>query len=60
LKSERPDELVLATLEDGVVTIKRAEIQDRERGLSTMPEGMENLLSRHELRDLIEFLSQQR
>ena len=40
-----------------IVTIKKANITSRERGLSSMPEGMATLLSKHDLRDLVEFLS---
>ncbi|MCI0538693.1 MAG: HEAT repeat domain-containing protein, partial [Verrucomicrobiales bacterium] len=60
LKSEQASELVISSLEDGVVTIKRADIQARERGLSAMPEGLEQILSKQDLRDLVEFLAQQR
>jgi quinoprotein glucose dehydrogenase len=55
--SETPAELVLNSPEDGVVTIKKSDITAREPGLSSMPEGLSALLSRRELRDLIEYLS---
>ena len=57
LKSEDENELVLNSPEDGVVTIKKSEIDKRERGLSGMPEGMGDVLSKRDLRDLIEYLA---
>ena len=36
--------------------IKKSEVTARERGLSGMPEGMGQLLTRQELRDLLQFL----
>jgi quinoprotein glucose dehydrogenase len=49
--------LVLNSPEDGPVKIAKADIERRESGLSGMPEGMGALLSKRELRDLIEFLA---
>ena len=57
LKSEDANELVLNSPEDGLVSIKKAEINKRETGLSGMPEGMGDVLSKRDLRDLIEYLS---
>jgi quinoprotein glucose dehydrogenase len=57
VKSETASELVLNSPEDGIVTIKKADITARERGLSSMPEGLSTLLSRRDLRDLVEYLS---
>ena len=56
-KSETETELVLNSPEDGVVKIAKKDIQSRERGMSGMPEGMGEVLSRRELRDLVEFLA---
>ena len=39
--------------------IKLSEIESRERGLSAMPEGLQEFFSLKELRDLIEYLSNQ-
>ena len=50
-------ELTLNSPEDGIVKLKKSEITSRERGLSSMPEGLTNLLTRRDLRDLVEFLS---
>jgi len=57
VKSESAAELELNSPEDGLVKIKKAEIQTRERGLSGMPEEIRQVLSKHELRDVVEFLS---
>lgn len=57
VKSESDTELVLNSPEDGIVTIKKNEITARAPGLSSMPEGMQTMLSRRELRDLVEYLS---
>jgi quinoprotein glucose dehydrogenase len=57
VKSETDAELVLNSPEDGIVKVKKADITARERGISSMPEGLGTLLSRRDLRDLVEFLS---
>jgi len=57
IKSENDLELVIHSPEDGLVTVKRADVKTRERGLSGMPEGMGQILSRQHLRDLIAYLS---
>ena len=57
VKSENPTELVLNSPEDGLLTLKKADIQNRQRGLSPMPEELISALSRRELRDLLEFVA---
>jgi quinoprotein glucose dehydrogenase len=57
LKSETADELIINSPEDGLVTVKKNEIKTRTRGLSPMPEGMGQILSKQDLRNLVEFLS---
>jgi len=57
LKSETDQELVLNSPEDGLIKVKKADIAKRERGQSGMPEGLGQVLSKRDLRDLIEFLS---
>lgn len=57
VKSETATELVLDSPEDGKLTLKKADIEKRIRGLSAMPEGVDKLITRRELRDLVEFLS---
>jgi quinoprotein glucose dehydrogenase len=56
IKSENATELVINSPEDGLVTVARDEIESRTPSLSPMPEGMENTLTKRDLRDLIEFL----
>jgi quinoprotein glucose dehydrogenase len=60
VKSENGTELVLNSPEDGIVTIKKSEITARNRGLSAMPEGVAALLTRRELRDLVEYLAERK
>lgn len=57
LKSETPETLVINSPEDGLVTVKKAEIVKRDRGLSPMPEELGTILTKRELRDLVEFLA---
>lgn len=56
-KSENENELVLNTPQAGLVKIKKKEIETRQKSLSPMPEGMAQILSRRDLRDLVAFLS---
>jgi quinoprotein glucose dehydrogenase len=57
LKSETPDELILNSADNGLVTIKKSNIKTRRAALSPMPEGMGKILSNEDLRNLVEFLS---
>jgi quinoprotein glucose dehydrogenase len=57
VKSETDSELVLNSPEDGIVKIKKSDITRREKGLSSMPEGLAVLLGPRDLRDVVEFLS---
>ena len=57
LKSETADMLVLNSADSGVVTLKKADIKSRRAALSPMPEGMGQILSKQDLRNLVEFLS---
>jgi quinoprotein glucose dehydrogenase len=60
LKSEDAAQLVINTPESGLVTIKKADIQSRKKALSPMPEGIGALLSKQDLRNLVEFLASQK
>ena len=60
VKSEDDNNLVLNSPEDGIVTIKKADIQSRNLGLSAMPDGMATLLGKKDFRDLMEFLATQK
>jgi len=57
LKSETADELELNSPEDGLLKLKKADIKERQRGLSAMPEELRQVLSKQDLRNLVEFLS---
>jgi quinoprotein glucose dehydrogenase len=58
LKSETATTLEINSPEDGLMTVKKADIKTRERGLSGMPEELRQVLTKQELRDLVEFLAQ--
>lgn len=57
LKSDVPDELVINTPEQGLLTLKKAEIESRRASLSPMPEGLGQVLSKQDLRNLVAYLS---
>ncbi len=58
LKSESPQILEINSPEDGLIPIKKADIKIRERGLSGMPEELRQVLTKQDLRNLVEFLAQ--
>ncbi|HUS09550.1 MAG TPA: hypothetical protein VMZ30_03715, partial [Pyrinomonadaceae bacterium] len=43
--------------EDGPLTIKKADVRNISRSLSAMPEGLGQLLTPFELRNLLEYLA---
>jgi quinoprotein glucose dehydrogenase len=57
LKSETPTEVVINSADGGLVTLKKGDIQTRKAALSPMPEGLGQVLSKPDLRNLVEFLS---
>ncbi len=57
IKSETAEEVVLNSPEDGLLTLKKADIRLRERGLSGMPAGFGEILTRQEIRNLLEFIA---
>lgn len=57
VKSETTTELTLQSPEEGPLTIARSQIETRARGVSGMPEGLGEILSKRDLRDLVEFLA---
>jgi quinoprotein glucose dehydrogenase len=57
LKQETNGQLLLLSGEDGEVNVNASDVQSRQRGLSAMPDGLATLLTRFELRDLIEYLA---
>ena len=56
IKSETDSEIVLNSPEDGILTLAKAEVKSRARGASGMPEGLPDILSKSELRDLMAYL----
>ncbi|HYV27185.1 MAG TPA: c-type cytochrome, partial [Candidatus Eisenbacteria bacterium] len=57
IKSENDQELELNSPEDGLLKLRKAEIQSRDKGLSAMPEELRQVLPKHDLRNLVEYLS---
>lgn len=57
LKKETDTELEVNSPEDGPVKLKKADIKERERGPSGMPEGLADVIGRRDLRDVLEYLS---
>jgi quinoprotein glucose dehydrogenase len=57
LKGENDAEIELNSPEDGLLKLKKAAIKERQRGLSAMPEELRQVLSKQDLRNLVEFLS---
>jgi quinoprotein glucose dehydrogenase len=57
LKTEDARQVRLMTPEGALVTVPKADIEERTRGKSAMPEDVVQHLSRSDLRDLVEFLS---
>ncbi|MBI3869257.1 MAG: HEAT repeat domain-containing protein [Verrucomicrobia bacterium] len=58
IKKESDVELEINSPEDGILKIKKSEIVERQRGLSGMPEELRQMLSKRDLRNLVEFLYQ--
>ena len=58
VKAQDDKEIRLITAEGKLVTIPRAEVEETKRGSSAMPADTIKNLSKTELRDVIEFLSQ--
>jgi quinoprotein glucose dehydrogenase len=57
LKLEDARQVQLMTPEGTLLTVPRADIEERTRGKSAMPEDVIRHLSRYDLRDLVEYLS---
>ncbi len=57
LKSEDDKTVKLMTAEAKLIEVAKADIEERKRGNSAMPEDLPKKLSRAELRDLVEFLA---
>ncbi|HTI72435.1 MAG TPA: HEAT repeat domain-containing protein [Candidatus Limnocylindria bacterium] len=57
VKTDNDQELVINSPEDGLMTIKKADIASREKGQSAMPEGFGDILTKQELRSLVEYIA---
>jgi len=57
LKKETPVTLDILSPEDGPLQVNKADIEKRERGQSGMPEELRQVLSKRDLRNLVEYLS---
>jgi len=57
VKSETATGLVLETAEAGRITLPADQIESRDRALSAMPEGLNELMTLRELRDLLAALA---
>ncbi len=57
IKADTETELEINSPEDGILKLKKSDITSREKGLSGMPEGLAEQLSRQDLRNLVEFIS---
>jgi quinoprotein glucose dehydrogenase len=60
VKKETDTQIFLNSPEDGDVTINKSEIKSRNRALSGMPEEFRQILTKEELRNLVEFLASQK
>jgi quinoprotein glucose dehydrogenase len=57
VQSETDTQLTLNSPEDGEMTITKANIKSRHRALSAMPDEFRQILTKQELRNLVEFLA---
>jgi quinoprotein glucose dehydrogenase len=56
-KPSGPDEVVINSPEDGVMKFKKSDIARIQKGQSAMPDTMILVLSKRDIRDLVEFLA---
>jgi quinoprotein glucose dehydrogenase len=56
-RKETKTELTLISPEDGLVTINKSDIKTKQKGPSGMPPGLQAVISKRELRDVIEYLA---
>jgi quinoprotein glucose dehydrogenase len=58
LRKETATTLELVDADGKLFDINKADIQSRQRGQSAMPEGFGQILSKRDLRDLVEYLAE--
>jgi quinoprotein glucose dehydrogenase len=57
VKKETGSQLELIDADGKRIDVSKADIQSRERGQSAMPEGFAKILSKRDLRDLVEYMA---
>lgn len=57
LKQDKPNEIVLMDFEGKLMTVKKADIEEKKIGKSAMPADLYKQLNKQELRDLVEYLA---
>ena len=57
LKKETADTIEVLSPEDGLLTLKKSDIKTRARGQSGMLDNMREVLTKREIRDLVEYLT---
>jgi len=57
VKRDNETQLVLNAPDQGLVTVKKDDVKSRQAGLSPMPEGLGQVLTKQDLADLVEFLA---
>lgn len=57
LKKETDTELEINSTEDGIIKVKKSDLASQAKGMSPMPEGMGQILSKDDLKNLVEFLA---
>ncbi|MDB6028529.1 MAG: hypothetical protein JWM68_4752 [Verrucomicrobiales bacterium] len=57
VKGTNENEITINSGEDGLVKISRKDIKQQQRGLSPMPNELATILSKQDLRNLVEFLA---
>jgi quinoprotein glucose dehydrogenase len=57
IKAETPTEITLINPDGQLINVRKADVDERQKGKSPMPEDVVKHLSRRELRDLVEYLS---
>lgn len=60
IKKETDTEILLNSPEDGILTLDKSEVKSRSRGASGMPEGLSDILTKQDLRDIMAFLQSQK
>ena len=56
-RKETKTDITLISPEGGLVTIKKGDIKTKQKGPSGMPPGLQTVISKRELRDVIEYLA---